>query len=97
MNGQGMMFKQIRTAIQNKNTPERGEVIEHLSEVLAELSNVNMYQKDAADYQGWAKTLRDTALELAEEGEVKTPDEDRLKKLVGEIKSACGACHDKYQ
>lgn len=97
MHGQAIMFKQIRAAIQKKSTPERAEVIEHLSQVLAELANVNTYNNDADDYRQWAKTLRDSALELAEEAEKKTLDEDRMKQLVGEIKSTCGNCHDKYQ
>ncbi len=97
MHGQGVMFKQVRKAIQKKSTPERGEIIEHSAEVLAELSNVNMYQKDADDYRAWAGSVRDMAMELAKEGEKKTLDEDRLKALVGQIKSMCGECHDKYQ
>jgi len=97
MHGQGMAFKRVRKAIQKKSTPERGEVIEHYAQVLAELANVNTYNKDADDYRQWAGTLRDTALELAEEGEKNAPDEQKMQKLVGRLKSTCKACHDKYQ
>ena len=97
MYGQQVMFKGIRKAIGDKTTRDRGEVIEHLSQALAELANVNTYHNEKADYRAWAGQLRDTALELAEVAEEKVIDEAKMAKLVGQIKGTCGDCHDAYQ
>ncbi len=98
MSGQGMMFKRLQKAVTDKETPRRLATIEVLSQVLAELSNVNQYHETKADYQVWARELRDTALVLsAEARKDDKADDGTMKKLVRSIKSTCGDCHDAYQ
>jgi len=98
MSGQGMTFKRLRKAVANPKTHHRYGVIRAMSQVLAELSNVNQYNNDKADYQGWARSLRDTALQLsAEARKGAKADDETMKKLVRSMKSTCGACHDVYQ
>lgn len=97
MNGQALLFKSVRKAITNKETPQRLEHIEVYAEALAELANVNTYHSEKEDYQAWAGQMRDTALELAEEAEKSDADDARMNKLVASLKNTCGACHDAYQ
>ncbi len=98
MHGQGMLFKRIKKAIAVAETPHRLGVIKNYSQVLAELSNVNQYNETKADYQAWARELRDEALALsAEAGKAENASNAKLKKLFRALKSTCGDCHDVYQ
>ncbi len=97
MHGQLTFFKEIGKALKNTSDPDRGEEIEEAAEVLAELANVNRFNKDKEDYRAWATQLRDTALQLAHEADKKSADEKRMKTLFDNLKNTCAACHDAYQ
>ncbi|MFQ5494472.1 MAG: hypothetical protein ACE5EX_03745 [Phycisphaerae bacterium] len=98
MHGQKHYFKAINRKLRKKNSPKRNGDIAEAAEVLAELANVNRYNKDKDDYRTWATQLRDTALELAREAKKKADaSDDRMQTLLASLKSACGACHDAYQ
>ncbi len=98
MHGQMTFLKEIGKAMGNKSNPDRNEGIAASAEVLAELANVNRFNKNKEDYRGWATQLRDTALQLAGEADKKEKaDESHMKKLFQEIKNTCVACHDAYQ
>lgn len=98
MTGQGLVFKELQKAINVSKDPKRPEAIAHLSEALAELSNVNIYHAEKDDYRKWATELRDTALQLAKEAETKpAPDNAKMKALLGTLDKTCNACHDAYQ
>lgn len=96
MNGQQLLFNNIRKAVTNKDWNQRRERIEVYAEALAELANVNTYNSKKKDYQGWAGQLRDAALELAQEAEKSDADDVRMNKLLDTVKNTCGACHDVY-
>ena len=98
MSGQGMMFGQLQKAVADKDTPRRMATIGVLSQVLAELSNVNQYHEVQADYQGWARELSVAAMGISAEASKGTKaDDEKMKTLVRSIKNTCGACHDAYQ
>ena len=98
MTGQGLVFKELKNAVTVSKSPKRPKEIAHLSEALAELSNVNIYHAKKDDYQKWATQLRDIALELAAEAEKKpAPDETKLKTLLSNLEKTCNSCHDVYQ
>jgi hypothetical protein len=98
MEGQGMVFVQIRDALSNAETPHRYQIIEAGAGVLAELANVNTLNSEKEDYRGWAGELRDTAMALAQEADKKAAaDEGKLSELFNQMKSKCAACHDVYQ
>ncbi len=98
MEGQGLVFKQIHSALTNPRTSKRSEQITAFSEVLAELANVNALNSDKEDYRGWAGQLRQTALELAAEAKKeKNADDERMNTLLARLKNTCTACHDVYQ
>lgn len=98
MGGQGMMFGQLQKAVADTETPRRLATIEVLSQVLAELSNVNQYHEVHTDYQGWARELSATAMGLHEEARKGAQaDDDKMKTLVRTMKTTCGSCHDVYQ
>lgn len=98
MHGQGKFFKEISQALGNMSNPERNEEIGYSAEVLAELANVNRFNKNKEDYRGWATQLRDKALQLAREADKKEKaNESHMKKLFQEMKNTCVACHDVYQ
>lgn len=98
MTGQGLVFRELKNAVAVSKSPTRPKEIAHLSEALAELSNVNIYHAQKDDYRKWATELRDTALQLAAEAEKKpSPDEAKLKTLLGALEKTCNTCHDVYQ
>ncbi len=97
MHGQVKFFKEIGELVEKPASSHRNEELHEYAEVLAELANVNRYNKDKTDYRDWATQLRDTSLELASEAKKKDTDDTRLKKLHAEMKTVCGACHDAYQ
>ncbi len=98
MEGQVLIFKQLSSALKDKDTKHRVETIEGLSIVMAELANVNTVNSDKGDYIGWASDLRNTSMELAEEAEKKKDANDqRMNKLFTRMKESCVSCHDAYQ
>ena len=98
MTGQMLAFKQLQASLTGKKDPDRPRVIQLTAEALAELANVNTYNKDKDDYRGWAGQLRDTALELAGEAKKKdTADEGKMKSLLAKLEATCQSCHDAYQ
>lgn len=98
MEGQVIVFKRLSQTVKNKNTEHRNEIIEGLSNVIAELANVNSVNSDKSDYIGWASDLRSTAMELAEEAEKDADANDqRMDKLLTKMKESCVSCHDVYQ
>ena len=102
MHGQRTFFKEIGKALKNPPNPKEEYEDEHgleeAAEVLAELANVNRYNKDKEDYRAWATELRDTALQLAREArKKKDADRKRIQKLFMKLKDTCTACHDVYQ
>lgn len=98
MVGQAHFFKEIRKNLKTLNDPGAIHEIEEAAQVLAELANVNRYNKNKADYRQWATELRDTAMQLAGEADKKkNADLARMNNLVGSMKQTCGACHDAYQ
>lgn len=98
MHGQMTFLREIGKALGNMSDPDRNEGIEESAEVLAELANVNRFNKNKEDYRAWATQLRDTAIQLAREADKKQKaNESHMKKLFQEIKNTCVACHDVYQ
>ncbi len=98
MHGQMTFLREIGKALGNMSDPERNEGIQESAEVLAELGNVNRFNKNKDDYRAWATQLRDTAIQLAREADKKQKaNESHMKKLFQEIKNTCVACHDVYQ
>lgn len=98
MGGQGMVFRRLQKAVTNRNTEHRYEAIEVLSEVLAELSNVNQYHAKKDDYAGWARQLRDEALALGKEAKKGSSAKDNvMRKSLRTLKSTCNSCHDVYR
>jgi len=98
MTGQGLVFKELKNAITVSKDPKRPKHIAHLAEALAELSNVNIYHAEKDDYRKFATDLRDTALALAAAAETEpAPDEEKMKTLLGTLKTTCDSCHDIYQ
>ncbi len=97
MNGQDILFKRMRDNLDKKDAKDRIASIATDAEVLAELANVNFHHQNKADYQGWASTLRDTALALSAEAKKPTADEAKLQTLTKKLDDTCLACHDKYK
>lgn len=98
MYGQVQHFKAMGKLVQDANAPDRAERLAKEAGVLAELANVNIHHKNKADYQTWARQLRDTSLEFAAEAsKEKDADQSRLESLHKKIKNTCVACHDMYQ
>lgn len=98
MHGQMVFFKGIGEQIAQPASGDRNHEIEESAEILAELANVNRHNKDKDDYRGWATSLRDTALELAQEaGKGDGADNARMDKLMQTLKATCTACHDVYR
>ncbi len=93
MEGQDYHWSQI-----GKLLKEESPNFKHLemhAYVLAELSNVNSWQKDKPDYRKWAVEARDLCLELAKAAKAK--DTAKGEELRRQIHAKCGECHDKYQ
>lgn len=97
MHGQQDQFKTINELVNNKAAKDRGKNIGVAAELLAELANVNSFNKDKADYQAWARDLRDTSLALSKDARKPDAKDEDLKKTVERMKAICKACHDVYQ
>jgi len=98
MGGQGMVFRRLQKVVTDRKAEHRYESIEVLSEVLAELSNVNQYNAKKDDYAGWARELRDEALALSKEAKKGGSADDRaMRKSLRTLKSTCNSCHDVYR
>jgi len=97
MHGQQDQLKAISDLVANKTAKDRGKNIAVAAELLAELANVNAYNKDKADYQAWARDLRDTSLTLSKDARKPDVKDEDLKKAVDRIKTICQACHDVHR
>ena len=98
MHGQLVFFKGINKQIRKPASHERNEEIEESAQILAELANVNRFNNEKEDYRTWATSVRDTALDLAEEAEKSdSADQSKMLELVKTMKSTCTACHDVYR
>jgi len=96
MNGQVLVFKQIGKLVANENAPKRIKRIHAYAEVLAELANVNTFNSEKTDYQGWAGDLRDESLELSVAAK-KGADSGSMSQIMARMKATCESCHDVYQ
>lgn len=94
MEAQDHFFSIIKQQLRARGKEDFKE-IRISANVLAELCNVNQFQKDKRDYQEWATEARDASLKLAEAAKAK--DAAAAGSLVREIHTSCTACHDKYQ
>lgn len=98
MEGQEQHFANILSLLDDPNARKRAEHIAVQAEVLAELANVNIRNRDKDDYRTWAAAVRDQALELAKEADKGgTADEQRMRALYKQIGDTCKSCHDVYQ
>jgi len=88
-------FNQIKDLIGNAGAKNRFEVMEQQAYVLAELGNVNYYQRKAKDYQEWAMTMREDSKSLAVAA--KKQDVETAKTLLKKINDTCNACHKQYR
>lgn len=97
MEGQELHFKAIDELLKDTAAKDRLKKIAMHADVLAELANVNTFNKDKADYKTWAGQVRDLSSKLATEADKKTAaSEDELKGLRKQISDTCAACHDAY-
>jgi cytochrome c556 len=98
MHGQNTFFKEITTLLDEPSGEKRNQELHESAQVLAELANVNRFNKDKDDYRNWATQLRDTALELAATAKKNDATQpERMKTLYKKLKDTCQACHDVYQ
>lgn len=97
MHGQQTQFKMINALVTDKAAKDRAKNLALAAELLAELANVNSFNKDKADYQAWARDLRDTSLSLANDARKPGVKDEDLAKTVERLKSICQACHDVHQ
>ena len=97
MHAQDDRFTAIKDyiATSDEKDPRRFDNMAHQAFILAELGNVNQFNRKAKDYQDWARAIRDEALALADAA---------MKKDLGEVKAAakrihsnCKSCHDVYK
>ena len=91
MEGQGKLFGEIREGILDKEW----KAASRSAWLLAEISNVNRYQHDDAEYKGYAKAMSAQAVELAKL--LKKEDEAGSKAAARKISQSCSACHEKYK
>jgi cytochrome c556 len=98
MHGQNIFFKEITEQLEKPAGEKRNKELFESAQVLAELANVNRFNKDKDDYRNWATQLRDTALEFAAGARMNDrAGEDRMKPLYNRMKGICQSCHDAYQ
>lgn len=97
MHGQQNQLKTISELVNNKAAKNRAKSLGVAAELLAELANVNAYNNEKADYQAWARDLRDTSSALAKDAVKPDANDEDLKKAVERIKTICQACHDVYK
>ena len=95
MHAQDEHFTAIRDLIGNPDADKRFERMAHQAFILAELGNVNQYNRKAKDYQGWARALRDDAKDLAMAASAE--DEDAIRDAARRVNSDCKSCHDAYR
>ncbi len=99
MYGQRTFYKRIQKILKKDTlSGKRARELEKSSQVLAELANVNRFNRSETDYRNWATKLRDTALQLAKEAEKKdAADITRMRTLLMTLHETCESCHDVYQ
>ncbi len=97
MHAQDDHFTEIKDyiAMSDEKEPKRFDYMAHQAFILAELGNVNQFNRKAKDYQGWAKAIRDEALALADAAMKK--DQEAVKAAAKRIHSNCKSCHDVYK
>lgn len=105
MEAQGYHFKEITGKIRSrksdpeikdeKQAKEDFKLMGRHAYILAELANVNQYNKDKEDYGKWAREVRDMCVELAKVA--KEENVEKADKLGRAIHAKCGECHDKYE
>ncbi len=98
MVGQRLVLGELSKTVKSETTPKTLETIAHLSEVLAELSNVNSVgQKKESGYRKFARTLRDHALKLRDKAKTEPTEADDMLALITQIKNTCSACHNQFR
>ncbi len=99
MVGQRIMMGELSKAMKSDPTnPKSLEKIAHLSEVLAELSNVNSVGKGKeAAYRGFSRSLRDDSLKLRDHATSESANADEMLALVSKIKGNCQTCHNQLR
>ncbi len=82
-------------ATTDEKDPKRFDNMAHQAFILAELGNVNQFNKPREDWRGWAKAIRDEAIALADAAMKK--DQDAVKAAARQIHGTCTSCHDVYK
>lgn len=91
-------FDAILDLFRDQDVPEFKGKLRHEALALAEMANINGYQKRAtkhADYREWAAQLKAQAIEVATLAKAKKFDE--AKQLARSINKTCKRCHHKYK
>jgi len=99
MVGQRMMLGEIsKTVNADPTAPKNLEKIAHLSELLAEFSNLNSVGKNKeAAYRKFARSLRDDSLKLRDEAKAEPASADKMLAALTQLKSNCKNCHAQYR
>jgi len=84
-------FERLVTAVRE----EKPEAAAHPAWIVAELSNVNQFNRDAADYRQWARAVRDLSVRLAKAAQAE--DLAACRRLAKQVSATCRACHDRYR
>lgn len=82
-------------ATTDEKDPKRFEKMAHQAYILAELGNVNQFNKSYANWRGWAKAIRDEAKILAEAAQKE--NQAAVRAAAKLINNTCKSCHDVYQ
>lgn len=90
MNGQKKLFTDAQDAMLDKAWDEA----ETAAWLLAEIANVNRYQKDDPEYGKLAKRVSTEAVALAKR--FKKQEAQAAKDSLTRISRTCQACHDKF-
>jgi hypothetical protein len=91
MEGQNKLFKEIKDALLDKSWDDASK----LAWILAEIANVNQYQKDDPRYRQHAQRMSGQCVMLARA--LARKDEAAAKDLVSKVGATCGACHDQFK
>lgn len=91
MGGQDKLMGRIKDAILDK----AWEDAESSAWLLAEIANVNQYQKDDPDYRALASRMSGECVELAKV--LKKRDAKAAKDHVQLIGQTCKSCHEKFE
>jgi hypothetical protein len=91
MEGQKKLYGEIKEGILDESFGPAAES----AWILAEMANVNHYQKEDSAYQSFADRMSADCVSLAKALEKK--DASAAKDLVTRIGKTCGACHDQFQ